>query len=39
MNEESDPYTALRKLEALHDEGVLTDEEYDALKKEAIQKY
>ena len=39
VNGESDLYTELRKLKALLDEGVLTDDEYDALKKEAIQKY
>ena len=39
VSSESDLYTELRKLKVLHDEGVLTDEEYDLLKKVAIQKY
>ena len=35
----SDLYTELRKLKSLHDEGVLTDQEYDSLKQAAINKY
>ena len=37
INEDSDLYTELRKLKELHDEGILTDAEYQDLKQKAIR--
>lgn len=34
-----DFFTEMRKLKQLHDEGILSDAEYEGLKKKAISKY
>jgi len=39
LDEDSDLYTELRKLKQLHDEGILSDAEYEELKQKAIRKY
>ena len=39
VDSESDLYTELRKLKALHDEGILSDDEYERLKQKAIAEY
>jgi len=37
VDEEADLYTELHKLKQLHDEGILSDSEYEALKQKAIR--
>lgn len=39
VEKDSDLYTELRKLKELHDEGILTDSEYENLKQKAIEEY
>ncbi|WP_405243693.1 SHOCT domain-containing protein [Lentisalinibacter salinarum] len=39
VEEESELYTELRKLKGLHDEGILTDSEYESLKQKAVERY
>ena len=39
IDEDSDLYTELRKLKQLHDEGILSDAEYEDLKQKATRRY
>ena len=39
VDEGSDLYTELRKLKQLHDEGILSDSEYEELRQKAIREY
>lgn len=39
VDKNSDLFTELRKLKALHDDGIISDTEYDALKQKAIREY
>ena len=38
-DEGSDLYTELRKLKQLHEEGIVSDAEYEELKQKAIRNY